>query len=100
MTLPEMDDDTDSTRLSAGSSEKDVSESLCDETELEKKLAIETACAQLDIPGLKALAESEGGFMTDDLRRRACTYLWPPHPQSLAVNVSAHCLCLALSTDS
>lgn len=54
------------------SSEKDVRRGDRDGPKLEKKLAIESACAQSDIPSLKALAESEGGFLTDDLRRRAC----------------------------
>ena len=68
-----MEDDTDSARSSQRSLEKDVADTICDEPELEKKLAIEEACAQSDISSLKALAESVGGFLTDDIRRQACT---------------------------
>lgn len=68
-----MDDDTDSARSSHHIPEKDLSETICDESEVEKKLAIDKACARSDIPGLKALAESAGGFLSDDIRRRACT---------------------------
>lgn len=53
-------------------SEEDACRGDRDGAELEKALAIMSACAQSDIPSLKALAESEGGFLTDDLRRRAC----------------------------
>lgn len=68
-----MEDDADGALSSQHSLEKSVSNTICDEPELEKKLAIEDACAQSDISSLKALAESAGGFLTDDIRRQACT---------------------------
>lgn len=52
--------------------EQDACRDDRDSAELEKESAIMSACAQSDILSLKALAESEGGFLTDDLRRRAC----------------------------
>ena len=69
-----MEGDATSVLSSQTNPERDVLKGDCDGPELGKKLAIETACAESDIPSLKALAESEGGFLTDDLRRRACSY--------------------------
>ena len=71
-----MDDDADSAPSSQCSQEKNLSDTICDEPELEKKLAIDDACARSDLPRLRALAESAGGFLADDIRRRACT--WSP----------------------
>lgn len=72
--FPNMDGDATSVPSSQPNPERDVLRGDCDGPELGKKLAIKSACAQSDIPSLKALAESEGGFLTDDLRRRACSY--------------------------
>ncbi len=41
----------------------------------EKESKILDACKWTDVPGLRALAESEGGFLNDGLRRAACTFL-------------------------
>lgn len=71
-----MEDGANSVPSSHHSLERDVSDTVCEEPELEKKLAIEDACARCDISSLKALAESAGGFLTDDIRRRACTCIW------------------------
>ena len=76
-----MDDDTDSARSSHHSPEKDVPEVVSDEPQPEKKLAIENACARSDVLGLRALAESAGGFLSDDIRRQACTCFWPRSSQ-------------------
>lgn len=37
-----------------------------------KKDAILEACRQRDLGALRALAESPGGFLTDDIRQQAC----------------------------
>ena len=38
--------------------------------------AIEAACSRRDVAQLRALADSEGGFLTDSARRLACM---PPY---------------------
>ncbi|SPO05812.1 related to GTPase-activating protein gyp10 [Cephalotrichum gorgonifer] len=70
-----MDDVAHSAQSSRHSSspEKGLHQSTCDFWDSEKEPAIKDACAQFDVPSLKALAQSEGGFLTDDLRRQA----WP-----------------------
>jgi TBC1 domain family member 20 len=40
-----------------------------------KREAILEACGQRDLGALRALAESPGGFLTDDIRQQACKLL-------------------------
>lgn len=42
------------------------------------------ACRRRSIEELRLLAESEGGFLTDSLRRKACSFLSPSPPPGLA----------------
>jgi hypothetical protein len=52
-----------------------------------KREAILEACRQRDLDSLRALAESPGGFLADDIRQQACellTYV-PKH-----INTSIH----------
>lgn len=60
--------DTDS------SSESDDSfhEKVVDPFHVEKEEAILKACKQRDLTKLRALAESHGGFLNDEIRQQAC----------------------------
>ena len=40
-----------------------------------KRAAILEACSQRDLDSLRALAESPGGFLADDIREQACKLL-------------------------
>jgi hypothetical protein len=52
-----------------------------------KREAILEACRQRDLDSLRALAESTGGFLADDIRQQACKLLAsvPKH-----INTSVH----------
>lgn len=43
--------------------------------ELRKQAEILQACRSTDVASLRSLAESEGGFLTDALRRASCEFL-------------------------
>lgn len=47
---------------------------IIDPVKTNKIHEIETACTQKDIAQLRRLADSAGGFITDDVRRRACKF--------------------------
>jgi hypothetical protein len=47
------------------------------EKQLDKQTRIEDACRWKDLETLRALGCSEGGFLTDELRRQACScFCW------------------------
>lgn len=83
-----MEGDSDSAQSGPHSAEEDARGSDCDFRDLEKELAISNACIESDISALKALAESEGGFLTDELRRRACSCLSPRCLQPISEQVA------------
>lgn len=63
--------DWDARLMPPGMDEKDV-DGQGDAPLQEKAHAIQDACKRRNIDELKSLALSEGGFLSDDLRRLAC----------------------------
>ena len=54
---------------------------------------IESACRWMDIGKLGALAISTGGLLTDELRRKACTYFFALNgPKLTAIIQGQYCL--------
>lgn len=60
------------TRSSSNASQQDRDSNDADVSSTEKTAAILAACRWRDISRLRTLAEAEGGFLNDALRRRAC----------------------------
>jgi hypothetical protein len=53
---------------------QDEKEDTISAAQLQKLESIDAACRSIDIPRLRGLADSEGGFVTDAARRSACAY--------------------------
>lgn len=77
-----MDPDQEFTEKSGDTDNQDSSSDVIDdsrrratrEAALRKAAAVCEACRWRDISKLRALAESEGGFLNDDLRKSACMF--------------------------
>ena len=58
----------------SGSRPNSISPSQLDEKHTTKSAEILDACTSLDLARLRELATSDGGLVSDDIRRRACSY--------------------------
>lgn len=58
------------------------------EAQSTKTLAILEACQWHDIDELRKLATSEGGLLTDELRRKACVFTHQPIRQGIMLTFS------------
>lgn len=63
--------------------EKEEEEEATQRLHSEKEARILDACERRDIEDLQALAQSSGGFLTDELRRQACK----------SISTSSHPVC-------
>lgn len=65
-------DEKEDVQLKLGASETHIT--CMPEKENEKIAAILEACKWKDLKSLRKLATSEGGLLTDELRRKACKF--------------------------